>query len=131
MNEAKLQAAIAGARTTIVRAIFPDSTNHYDTLFGGNTLKWMDEVAFITATRLGRKKFVTVSSDRVDFNMPIPGGHFAELIGEVVKVGNSSCIVEVKLMLEGMYEEGQVEAVKGSFTLVAIDDDRKAIPIFS
>ncbi|MFG1491952.1 acyl-CoA thioesterase [Halobacteriovorax sp. ZH4_bin.1] len=131
MNEAQLSEAIARAKTTVVRAVFPNSTNHYDTLFGGNTLKWMDEVAFITATRFGRKKFVTVSSDRVDFNMPIPGGHFAELVGEITKVGNSSLVVEVRLMLEGMYEEGQVEAVKGSFTLVAIDDSRKPVPIFS
>ncbi|RZF23278.1 acyl-CoA thioesterase [Halobacteriovorax vibrionivorans] len=122
---------MARSKTRIVRAVFPNSTNHYDTLFGGITLKWMDEVAFITATRFGRKKFVTVSSDRVDFNMPIPGGHFAELIGEVVKVGKSSLIVDVTLMLEAMYEEGQVEAVKGSFTLVAINDERKAVPIFS
>ncbi len=131
MNDAQLSEAIARAKTTVVRAVFPNSTNHYDTLFGGNTLKWMDEVAFITATRFGRKKFVTVSSDRVDFNMPIPGGHFAELVGEITKVGNSSLVVEVRLMLEGMYEEGQVEAVKGSFTLVAINDDRKPVPIFS
>ncbi|MEH0860933.1 acyl-CoA thioesterase [Halobacteriovorax sp. DPLXC-1] len=131
MTEDQLKDAIARSKTRIVRAVFPNSTNHYDTLFGGITLKWMDEVAFITATRFGRKKFVTVSSDRVDFNMPIPGGHFAELIGEVVKVGKSSLIVDVTLMLEAMYEEGQIEAVKGSFTLVAINDERKAVPIFS
>ena len=131
MTEDQLKDAIARSKTRIVRAVFPNSTNHYDTLFGGITLKWMDEVAFITATRFGRKKFVTVSSDRVDFNMPIPGGHFAELIGEVVKVGKSSLIVDVTLMLEAMYEEGQVEAVKGSFTLVASNDERKAVPIFS
>ena len=131
MTEDQLKDAIARSKTRIVRAVFPNSTNNYDTLFGGITLKWMDEVAFITATRFGRKKFVTVSSDRVDFNMPIPGGHFAELIGEVVKVGKSSLIVDVTLMLEAMYEEGQVEAVKGSFTLVAINDERKAVPIFS
>ena len=130
MSKEDLEREIARARTSVVRAVFPNSTNHYDTLFGGNTLKWMDEVAFITATRFGRKKFVTVSSDRVDFNMPIPGGHFAELIGEVTKVGRSSVVIDVSLMLEGMYEEGQVLAVKGSFTLVAIDDERKPIAIF-
>lgn len=117
------------ARTTIVRAVFPGTTNHYDTLFGGNTLKWMDEVAFITATRFGKKKFVTVSSDRIDFNMPIPGGHFVELIGEVEKVGTSSLVVKVTLHLEEMYSDHKVVAVEGNFTLVAINDERKAVPI--
>lgn len=117
------------ARTVIVRTVFPGTTNHYDTLFGGNTLKWMDEVAFITATRFGRKKFVTVSSDRIDFNMPIPGGHFVELIGEVCKVGNTSLVVDVSLYLEEMYSKSKVLAVTGSFTLVAIDDERKPVAI--
>ncbi|MBP8917273.1 MAG: acyl-CoA thioesterase, partial [Chitinophagales bacterium] len=60
--------------THTVKAIFPNTTNHYDTLFGGTALMWMDEVAFITATRFSRQKMVTVSSDRVDFNKPVPAG---------------------------------------------------------
>ena len=119
------------AKTSIVRAVFPGTTNHYDTLFGGITLKWMDEVAFITATRFGRKKFVTVSTDRIDFNMPIPGGHFVELVGEISKVGNSSLVVDVSLYLEEMYSEEKQLAVKGSFTLVAIDEKRRPIKISS
>ncbi len=119
------------ARTTIVRAIFPGMTNHYDTLFGGNALKWMDEVAFITATRFGRKQFVTVSSDRIDFNTPIPGGHLVELEGRVTKVGRTSLIVEVNVFLESMYEEGKALAVKGSFTFVSIDENRNSVPIFA
>jgi acyl-CoA hydrolase len=117
------------SRTSFVRAVFPGNTNHYDTLFGGITLKWMDEIAFITATRFGRKKFVTVSTDRIDFSMPIPGGHFVELVGEIRKVGRTSIVVEVSLFLEQMYEEGKVLAVKGDFTLVAIDDDRKPVSV--
>ncbi len=33
-----------------------NTTNHYDTLFGGTAMHLMDEVAFITATRFARKK---------------------------------------------------------------------------
>ena len=36
--------------THTVKAIFPNTTNHYDTLFGGTALMWMDEVALITET---------------------------------------------------------------------------------
>lgn len=119
------------SKTTIVRAVFPDSTNHYDTLFGGNTLKWMDEVAFITATRFGRQKVVTVSTDRIDFNTPIPAGHFVELVGEVVKQGRSSMVVQVSIWLENMYREGKDLAVQGCFTLVAVDDNRRPTPILA
>jgi len=63
---------LARAETRIFKAVFPNSTNHYDTLFGGTILPMMDEVAFITATRYSRLKMVTVSSDRVDFKHPSP-----------------------------------------------------------
>ncbi len=124
-----LEKRINDAKTSIVRAVFPGTTNHYDTLFGGITLKWMDEVAFITATRFGRKKFVTVSSDRIDFNVPIPGGHFVELVGQIKKVGNTSLEVSVTLYLEQMYQAEKVLAVEGCFTFVAIDDNRKPVKI--
>lgn len=126
-----LEEKMMTAKTRIVRAVFPGTTNHYDTLFGGIALKWMDEVAFITATRFGRKRFVTVSSDRIDFNMPIPGGHFVELLGEVRKIGNTSLVVDVSLFLEEMYTEHKKLAVKGSFTLVAIDEERKPMRIIT
>ena len=44
------------ARTRLFKAVFPGETNHYDTLFGGTALQWMDEVAFIAATRFTREK---------------------------------------------------------------------------
>ena len=48
--------------------------------FGGTLLGWMDEVAFITATRFGRCPFVTVSLERTEFKHPIPSGMIVEPI---------------------------------------------------
>ena len=56
------------AKTHVTKAVFPDTTNHHDTLFGGTALQWMDEVSFIAATRFSRQSIVTVSSDKIDFN---------------------------------------------------------------
>lgn len=67
-----------------------NSTNHYDTLFIVTAMHLMDEVAFITATRYSRQKMLTVSSDRIDFKMPIPAGIIVELIGKVSYTGNTS-----------------------------------------
>jgi acyl-CoA hydrolase len=69
-----LRKRIESSVTHTVKAIFPNTTNHYDTLFGGTALAWMDETAFITATRFSRQRMVTVSSDRVDFKKPVPAG---------------------------------------------------------
>ena len=45
---------IDGSETRIAKVVVPAITNLYDTLFGGTLLGWMDEGAFITATRFGR-----------------------------------------------------------------------------
>ncbi|WP_127132847.1 acyl-CoA thioesterase [Pseudoflavitalea rhizosphaerae] len=115
--------------TRIFKAVFPDSTNHYDTLFGGTAMALMDEVAFITATRYSRQRMVTVSSDRIDFKMPIPAGTIIELVGMVSYVGNTSLKVKVEVFIEQMYSNDRDRAISGEFTFVAIDENKKAAKI--
>lgn len=124
-----LDKRIQHSTTKVSKAIFPGTTNHYDTLFGGTALKWMDEVSFITATRFTRQKVVTVSSSRVDFKKAIPEGTIAELIGKVKMVGKTSIVVGVEIYLEDMYSDERHLAVNGDFTFVAIDENRKPISI--
>jgi len=120
---------IKNAETRIFKAVFPNTTNHYDTLFGGTALQLMDEVSFICATRFSRKKMVTVSTNKIDFSKPIPQGTLIELVANIEKVGNSSCSVRVDIFIEKMYEEGREKAVSGVFTLVAIDDHKNPVAI--
>ena len=124
------QEKINQSETRIFKVVFPNTTNHYDTLFGGTVMQLMDEVAFITATRFCRRKVVTVSSSKIDFNHSIPADTIIELVGRVVKVGNTSIDIRVQIFKEEMYEEGRKKAIEGFFTFVAIDDDRKPMPIF-
>lgn len=115
--------------TRVSKAVFPQDTNHYDTLFGGAAMSLMDEVAFITATRFTRKRVVTVSSDKIDFKMPIPSGTIIELIGTVVHIGNTSLRVQVEIYIEEMYAFVRTKAITGSFTLVAIDENKRPLQI--
>lgn len=125
----EIEKCINASETRIFKAVFPNTTNHYDTLFGGTALHMMDEVAFICATRFSRKKVVTVSTGQIDFSKAIPQGTFVELIARVVKVGNTSCVVSVEIYKEDMYSEDRELAVAGKFTFVAIDDDKNPIKI--
>jgi acyl-CoA hydrolase len=120
---------IKAAETRIFKVVFPDTTNHYDTLFGGKAMHLMDEAAFITATRFSRKKMVTVSSYKIDFKKPIPHGTIIELIGNVTHIGNTSLKVKVDIFFEQMNSAEREKAVSGEFTLVAIDDNKKPVPI--
>jgi acyl-CoA hydrolase len=124
-----IEARIESSKTSLFKAVFPNTTNHYDTLFGGTAMQLMDEVAFITATRFARKRMVTVSSDKIDFKKPIPAGTIIELTGQVVHVGNKSLKVLVEIHIEEMYSEGRDKAVSGDFTFVAIDENKKSISV--
>lgn len=124
-----LQERIDKAETRIFKAVFPNTTNHYDTLFGGTAMHLMDEVAFITATRFTRQRTVTVSSDRIDFKMPIPAGTIVELIGRVSYIGKTSLKIKVDVWIEQMYIDQREKAISGEFTFVAIDDNKKPVKL--
>lgn len=115
------------SETRVTKAVFPPTTNHHNTLFGGTALAWMDEVSFIAATRFCRLPLVTVSSDRIDFKHAIPAGSIVELIGRVIKVGTTSLKVEVEVFVESMSSDARVRAISGVFSFVAIDEQQKPV----
>ncbi len=117
------------SKTIIFKAVFPNTTNHYDTLFGGTAMQLMDETAFITATRYSRQRMVTVSSDKIDFKKAIPAGTIIELTGKVTYIGNTSLKVRVDIHIEEMYSAYREKAVSGEFTFVAIDENKQPIQI--
>ncbi len=125
------ESKIKDSETHVFKVVFPNITNHHNTMFGGTVMEMMDEVAFMTATRFARKSFVTVSCDRIDFKKPIPADTLVELIGKVKYVGNSSLKVNVEVFVEEMYEEKREKAVSGDFTLVALDENKKPVRIFN
>ncbi|MEM6299281.1 MAG: acyl-CoA thioesterase [Bacteroidota bacterium] len=124
-----IEERIEKSTTSLFKAVFPNTTNHYDTLFGGTALSLMDEVAFITATRFSRQRVVTVSTDQIDFKQPIPAGTIIELVGKVIKVGNTSLKIQVDIFLEQMYEDRREQAIHGEFTFVAVDENKQPVKI--
>lgn len=130
-REQEIQRRTELSETRVTKAVFPPTTNHHNTLFGGTALAWMDEVSFIAATRFCRLPLVTVSSDRIDFKHAIPAGSIVELVGRVIRVGNTSLKVEVNIYVESMYRDGREKAVSGVFSFVAIGEDKKPVPVLA
>lgn len=126
-----MNARIELSEARVIKAIFPSITNHHNTLFGGEALAWMDETAFIAATRFCRKPLVTVSSDRIDFKKSIPAGSLAEIIAKVIHVGNTSLKVEVNIFVEDMYKDHREHAIRGVFTFVAVDEARQPTKVWT
>jgi acyl-CoA hydrolase len=109
--------------------IFPGSANHYDTLFGGRAMAWMDEAAFICATRWCRRKVVTAHSSAIDFHQSIPVGTIVELIARIEKVGRTSMTVQVQLWFEPMDRPERALGCQGHFVLVAVDEHNQPVPV--
>ncbi|MFN8436212.1 MAG: acyl-CoA thioesterase [Cytophagales bacterium] len=120
---------LKNSETTHIVPVFPFRMNHHQTLFGGLALQWMDEVAFITATRYSRKRLVTVGSEKIEFIKPIHMGDFAEVNGKIVKVGTKSITVEVTIFAEQMYQDGKELSSRGLFTFVSVDENGNSISI--
>lgn len=124
-----LEERIEQSETRVCTTVFPFLTNHHDTLFGGKAMAIMDEVSFMAATRFCRKRLVTVSSDKINFEKAIPSGSIIEAVARVESVGRTSLKVRVNIYLEHMYTEGRELAIQGLFTFVALDDNKKPIPV--
>ena len=118
------------AETRQVKAVFKNIINDHNTLFGGIALQWMDEVAYITATRFCRKKVVTVSTGKIDFKKPIPYGTFAEIIGTVKNYGSVKMELKVSIFIEEKYHEKREMAVEGSFFFAAVDENNLPVRLF-
>lgn len=130
-REQEIQRRTELSVSRVAKAVFPPSTNHHNTLFGGTALAWMDEVSFVTATRFCRLPLVTVSSDRIDFKHPIAAGSIVELVGRVVHVGNTSLKVEVQVFVEDMYSASREHAIQGVFSFVAVDENMRPVPVLA
>lgn len=122
MSHSSAPSPYAG-ETRITHIVFPGTTNHHGTLFGGEALSYMDSAAFIAATRYCRSKVVTRHLDALEFSRPIPQGSLVELVSRVVSTGRTSMTVRVELFIEDMYSESRELGCAGTFVLVALGDD--------
>lgn len=120
---------IRNSETRHFKVVFPNTINAHDTLFGGTAMQWMDEVAYITATRFTRMKMVTISTNKMKFKSAIKSGTITEIIGKVIKVGIYKLDIQVEIFVENMFSEERFKAVEAIFTFAAIDQHHKPIRI--
>ncbi len=120
-----MEKRIQSSETRQFKAIFPSTLNANETLFGGQAMQWMDEVAYITATRFTRQRMFTVNTENIRFLKTISPGSFAEVVGRVEKAGSVKLIVQVEIFVEEMYGEKREKAVEGVFVFAALDYENR------
>ena len=120
-----MEERIIESETRQCKAIFPGTLNANETLFGGQAMQWMDEVAYITATRFTRKKMFTVSTDNIKFLKTVSPGMFAEIVGKVEKVGSVKLHVKIEIWAEEMYGTERYKAIEGTFIFASLNVNLK------
>ena len=117
------------SETRQFKAIFPNSLNANETLFGGQAMQWMDEVAYITATRFTRQRMFTVNTENIKFLKAVNPDSIVEVVGRIEKAELVKLKVKVEIYVEEMYGTGRIKAIEGVFVFAALDQNRKPIRI--
>lgn len=116
------------AATHLIDIVFPGDTNHHGTLFGGTALSHMDKVAFVAASRFGRRSFVTASCERIDFAAPAARGHIIDFEAKVIKAGRTSLTVQVDMHAEDLLTGDKALCTRGNFNMVSPDKSAPLLP---
>ena len=107
----------------------PDNANFSGNVHGGNILKLLDQVAYACASRYAGRYVVTLSVDQVMFRQPIHVGELVTFLSSVNHTGSSSMEVGIKVIAENIQNRSVRHVNSCFFTMVAVDDDRKPVPV--
>jgi acyl-CoA hydrolase len=107
----------------------PDTANFSGNVHGGTILKLLDQVAYACASRYAAKYVVTLNVDQVMFRQPIHVGELVTFLASVNHTGTSSMEIGIKVLAEEI-RSGVTRHVNSCFfTMVAVGDDRKPVPV--
>ena len=102
--------------------VISEHLNHYDTLYGGTLLKWIDEVGYITAAvDFPEHRFVTVALDNVVFKHRIEVGAVLKFSVEQARLGSSSVTYKVTVTSAVDHAEANIILFETNITFVNID----------
>ncbi len=108
--------------------IRPAHINHYGRLFGGQLLKWIDELAGIVAMRHSGETVTTAAIDNLQFKAPAYVGDRIVLQGRVTYVGRSSMEIRVDTYREAL--DGTRETINRAYIdMVAINCKGQSVEV--
>lgn len=103
------------------RIMMPLDANIQGNAYGGSIMKYIDEVAAVSAIRHARVNVVTASIERMDFLEPVLIGDLLVLKTAVIYTGRTSLIVGVKVEAENLLEGRHLKTGNCYLTFVALD----------
>ena len=107
----------------------PDMANFSGNVHGGDFLKLLDQVAYVCAARYSGRYVVTVSVDQVTFRAPVHVGELVTFRASVNFTGTTSMEIGVRVEAESIRELTFRHVITCYFTMVAVDEDGKPVPV--
>ena len=114
---------------TMTVLMTPDTANFAGNVHGGTILKLLDQVAYACASRYAGRYVVTLSVDQVTFRQPVHVGDLVTFLASINYTGTSSMEVGIKVLSENIRTQEVRHVNSCFFTMVAVDDDRKPVPV--
>ncbi len=116
-------------QTRHFRVVLPKHLNSNGTFFGGEAMQWLDEIAFITATRYTRQRMITVKVENIRFLKPIFPDTILEIVGTIVKTGNVKLFVNVEGYSESMFSTDRKKTMEADFIFAPCNDALSPVPL--
>ena len=105
---------------TLVRT---EHLNHNGKLFGGQLLKWVDEVAWLAAARdFCGSVLVTRAMDNSEFKHPVPNGSILRFHIELQHTGTTSAVYSVDVLADMPGSDLEELIFTNRVTFVAVDE---------
>ena len=112
--------------------MMPRETNAQGTIFGGVILSLIDQAAYVEANRQANHLYVTVAMNAVEFHEPVFVGDVLSLYAETTRVGRTSLTIKIRVLAARRERpDVGIEVTEAEVVFVAVDENRKAIPVIS
>lgn len=109
--------------------VLPQHINALGSVFGGQIMAWVDLCAAICASRHSGRTAVTAFVDDLKFQAPVRVGEVVTLRAEVTATFRTSMEIHVVCQGEDPRTRARWPCVEALLTFVAIDEDRKPVPV--
>ena len=118
---------VSDSLTEQVRIVISPDINSFGRLFGGQLLKWIDEVAGATARRHCGHNATTAAIDNLQFKSGAFLNDVIVIIGRVTHVGNTSMEIRVDTYIEDT-DGSRTPINRAYFVMVCMDENDKPTP---
>lgn len=109
--------------------VMPAEANHYGNVHGGVIMLRADNLAYSIAARYCRTNVVTAKVHEVNFIAPVKLGDLVMMQAKIIRVGNTSLDVDVKIEGEDFSEGHTFDVANAKFTMVSVDDKGRPKPL--